>query len=233
MYLSQDDLKSPLLVTAAAVSFGLAFQLGYFMWLGLGFISLLSPGDWVQALMLLSLPVLFFGSITGNLLAAMGSAFLKLANSRFGSRALSAPAMVAFLTITAAQIAVLSYSPNAWYFIVLWALFVAVGLSTLVIGRIIENYGAELSALVTCAISWAVFAYLVGYLYGMIGGSVCRFEFPEGRSLTAVYKRSVSGGHLYQLNGRTYFVENSQVREIMCDRRNNTWKESYKLLTGQ
>jgi hypothetical protein len=50
--------------------------------------------------------------------------------------------------------------------------------------------------------------------------------------LTAVYMRPLGGGHLYRLNGSTYFSSGSEVREIKCTWADNTWEQQIRLLGG-
>lgn len=214
-----------LLLTIAPIYLGGLFQVGYFRFIGIEFLSLMAAQDWAIAIGLSIVPVLtawyplvllyqyiqkkhHLGKLDDNMLLGAANKFLS-------------PVWNLIIVVAAVCILVFLGSLDSFWFVVLLGVLAFVVVIMSMVVQLIDIYAFHHAItmqdfLLLCLLSGSA-SYNFGYFYAMhLAGRSCEVFESDGHSESSLYLRSVGGGHLMRGGGRVRFIPSDRVVEISC-----------------
>jgi hypothetical protein len=218
------DLPVAFAVPGLLFTLTAAFQFGYFLQVGLEFISFIGPGDWLLpaglltvATVLLSVPVLAFGFITSLYWPGWLGGFFPSRPHPL-SRPSPTPKLVwGGLILAAMAGGVLLERQDIMFPVVTMALlFLVVYTSSNILIEYRRHGSISVGTCTRFMLVATLFPLALGFSYAMIAGGACSVVLRDGRFENGRYLRFIGDGHLIRMGGRTFFVNKSEVKEIVC-----------------
>lgn len=209
----------PIIAITVALALSTCFQIGYFSAVGLEFISMLGPSDYLYSLGLTLVPLiiaapfaaLFFGSASRSIISR-GDASLWLKFLRNGIWL-----FLVILTPLSILAALHGYElvGHSLRWIAILAIF-SVG-SAYLAASAVGSGAIELKRLGFVLAGFLCFAISVGFVFGRnYAGRNCEFSYTDGSTANFIYLRSVGAGHLLREGNKAIFITGDQISRISC-----------------